>query len=915
MADEITSVAGQSQASVSGEAKPTADAAPHGLRFLHLEDDPNDAELCRCELVRSGWDATVDWVSTREELTVRIWSTPYDVILVDYQLKDWCGTEVVELLRKLRRDIPVVLVTGSIGEENVAEALRCGVADYVVKDKLGRLTTVIRRVIAERVERADKKRLAEERDRFFMLSSDLLCIVDGKGNIVQLNPAWPRTLGFSIEDLVRQPLAEWIHPQDRKRLTDSFRALAGGAFPLEFETRCIASDGSFRWLQWRASSVPRQSLVYATARDITERRHAEHSLLASEARKAAIMEASPDCIINIDADGRILEFNPAAARTFGWQGTEVLSRELMEAILPPKVFETFGPALRPVDAGGGLRYELGKRVELTGLRSSGAEFPFELVITCTHACEPPLYTAFLRDISERKATEEFIREQAALLDKAHEAIWVQDLQGAILYWNLSSERLYGWTAKEAAGECIERRLLEPEALAVVEGARQALLEKGEWKGEISQLARDGRKLTVLSQRTLVRTPAGQPKSVLVINSDITEKKVLEAQLLRAQRIESIGTLANGIAHDLNNVLTPIIMAVDILQEYAKEPRTQKLLNTVFSSAQHGSAMVKQILAFSKGADGEKLPLQLRHLVHQMRDFARDTFPRSIEIHSNVGADLWLVNGDSTQLHQVLLNLCVNARDAMPRGGRLSMEVSNRQLDECYARLHLDAKCGPYVLISVADTGMGIPPALMEKIFEPFFTTKEQGKGTGLGLSTVLGIVRGHGGFLNVYSEPGKGSRFSIYLPAIPTEKVAAAQALDAGKYRGRGECVLIIDDEASFREITRSILEKYGYRTLSAVEGAEAVALLAQHRGEVSLAITDMMMPLMDGTTTLRALRKMDPRLRLIATSGMPVAERFQPLGSGEKVPFLLKPYDTARLLQAVHEVLSPPSRKEPVAP
>ena len=884
------------------------------LRILHLEDDPDDAGLCRDKLARSGWSVQMDWVATREEFTVRLWATPYDVILVDYQLKDWLGTEVVDLLRKLRRDIPVVLVSGSIGEENVAEALRCGVADYVVKDHLGRLPMVIERVIAERVERADKKRLAEERDRFFMLSSDLLCIVDGKGSIVQLNPQWQRTLGFSIEDLVRQPLAEWIHPQDRKRMSDSFRSLAEGAFPLEFETRCVASDGTLRWLQWRASSVPRQSLVYATARDITERRQAEHSLQESEARKSAIMEASPDCIINLDAEGKILEFNPAAARTFGWEGEEGLGRELMEAILPPVLFQSFGPVLKPAESSSGTSYELGNRVELMGLHSSGSEFPFELVVTCTHACDPPLYTAFLRDISERKATEEFIREQAALLDKAHEAIWVEDLRGAILYWNLSSERLYGWTPKEALGTCIEQKLLEAGSATAVDSVRQALLEKGEWKGEITQLSKAGRKVTVLSQRTLVRTSTGQPKSVLVINSDITEKKVLEAQLLRAQRIESIGTLANGIAHDLNNVLTPIIMAVDILQECACEPRTQKLLKTVLSSAQHGSAMVKQILAFSKGMDGEKLPLQIRHLVHQMRDFVRDTFPRSIEIHSNVSSDLWLVNGDSTQLHQVLLNLCVNARDAMPRGGRLTMEVANRELDECYARLHLDAACGPYVLITVSDSGTGISPALMEKIFEPFFTTKDQGKGTGLGLSTVLGIVKGHGGFLNVYSEPGKGSRFSIYLPAIPNEEISMSRSIDAGKYRGRGECVMVIDDEASFREITRSILEKYGYRTLSATEGAEALALMAQHRGEVDLAITDMMMPQMDGTTTLRALRTMDPRVRLLATSGMPVSDRFQPLGSGERVSFLLKPYSTGRLLQAVHEALGR-SNREPVAP
>ena len=432
-----------------------------------------------------------------------------------------------------------------------------------------------------------------------------------------------------------------------------------------------------------------------------------------------------------------------------------------------------------------------------------------------------------------------------------------------------------------------------------------MIEQGTWSGELQQLSRDGRKLTAECNWTLIRDAAGQPKSILAINTDITEKKKLEAQFLRAQRLESIGTLAGGIAHDLNNVLSPMLMAVQMLQLKVADEQGQRMLDLLRTNAERGGEMVRQVLSFARGIGGERAAMQLRHLVREIVKILKETFPKSIEISFRLGEDLAMVNGDTTQLHQVLMNLCINARDAMPDGGRLTIEAENRVVDETCAQMILDARPGRFVMITVTDTGTGIPTEHLDRIFDPFFTTKEVGKGTGLGLSTVLGITKGHGGFVNVYSEPGKGTQFRIYLPALEIPQVTLSDAGHPALPAGRGETILVVDDELAIREITRSTLEAFNYRALTANDGAEAIALYAQHRDEIRVVLTDMMMPLMDGPALIRALRKLDPEVRIIASSGLTENGRAAELTQSGVSTFLAKPYSADKLLKALAEVLS----------
>jgi two-component system cell cycle sensor histidine kinase/response regulator CckA len=517
--------------------------------------------------------------------------------------------------------------------------------------------------------------------------------------------------------------------------------------------------------------------------------------------------------------------------------------------------------------------------------------------------KPYQYVAIRNDITERKRAEEQIREQAALLDQAQDAIMVRDLNHKVLFWNKGAEHIYGWTAEEAIGKNV-RDLIFKQPSEQFEVARKTVIEKGEWIGEMHQARRDGAAIVIESRWTLVTDENGVPRSVLVINTDITEKKRMEAQFLRAQRMESIGTLAGGIAHDLNNVLSPILMAIDMLQMKTTDETSKKWLAVLRTNAERGGDMVRQVLSFARGVEGERVALQPKHLIKEIIKILRETLPKSIEISFQIPNDIWIISADATQIHQVLMNLCVNARDAMPDGGSISISAENVVLDENYARMHIEAKSGRFVMISVADTGPGMSPEIQSRIFEPFFTTKEMTKGTGLGLSTALTIVKSHGGFINVYSELHKGSHFTVYLPALDKPGGVDANAVHADLPLGHGEVILVVDDEDSIREITRGTLETFGYSVLTASDGTEALALYADKKNEIAVVLTDMVMPFMDGPATIRALQRMNPNVRIIAASGLGAGHRGGEGALEGVAVFLNKPYTAEKLLKTLAKVL-----------
>jgi two-component system, cell cycle sensor histidine kinase and response regulator CckA len=395
---------------------------------------------------------------------------------------------------------------------------------------------------------------------------------------------------------------------------------------------------------------------------------------------------------------------------------------------------------------------------------------------------------------------------------------------------------------------------------------------------------------------------GQPTRTIGIHMDITEKKQLEAQFLRAQRLESLGTLASGIAHDLNNVLTPILSVAQLLPLRLSnlDDRTQNLLKILESSAHRGADLISQILSFAQGIEGKHVSIQPAHLLLDIQKLVEQTLPKSISIDRYIPADLWTVSGDMTQLHQVLMNLCVNARDAMPQGGTLSIEAANRSLDRAFVRTHLDAREGNYVEITITDTGTGIAPQILDRIFDPFFTTKEIGKGTGLGLSAVLGIIKSHGGFLDVQTQINRGTQFHVYLPASNTPSQPHQDELELPS--GQQQSILVVDDEKAIGELIKTTLETYNYRVLTANNGAEAIAIYQQHRDTIDVVLIDMMMPVMDGLTTVTALHQLNPDLPIVAMSGLSSVDSVAQAKRFGCRYFLPKPYTTKNLLQIVFD-------------
>ena len=499
--------------------------------------------------------------------------------------------------------------------------------------------------------------------------------------------------------------------------------------------------------------------------------------------------------------------------------------------------------------------------------------------------------------AERREAEIRIREQAALIDKAQDAILVQDLRGEIIYANSSAERLYGWTATDLKQNGAMKQLFAP-AESKLSDARRTALEKGEWQGELGQATRAGQQLIVESRWTLIRNESGSPKSILLINTDITEKKRLEAQFLRAQRMDTIGSIAGGMAHDLNNALSPILMGIQLIGRKPQDDETRRMLTIMETNTHRGADMVRQVLTFSRGREGELELLNPDRLVREMENIIRQTLPQSIHVAAMVPNDLWPVRANSTQLHQVLLNLCVNARDAMPNGGELSLAVDNVELSATEATTLPGAVADQYVMLMVSDTGTGIPPEVLPHIFDPFFTTKEPGKGTGLGLATIARIVRGHGGFVSVKSEVGVGTSFEVYLPRVQATPGIAAAVIAESQPTGHGELILFVDNERSLREMAGKSLADHGYRVVFAANGIEALQLLNEQPRDVKLVLTDFDMPIMNGKALVEALRASRPDLPVILMSGE------LDLTTQAETAFLRKPFGLEQLLAAISKGL-----------
>ncbi|WP_335109910.1 PAS domain-containing hybrid sensor histidine kinase/response regulator [Nostoc sp.] len=608
---------------------------------------------------------------------------------------------------------------------------------------------------------------------------------------------------------------------------------------------------------------------------------------------------APDGYLLTNVTGIIQEANYAAAKLLNVRQSYLIGKP-MAVFVHQTERQKFRQIMLQLQQQGQIRTE---ELQLSHKQGS-TDFPAELTAIAVEDSQGKTQNLrwLFRDISDRHEKEQKIREQAALLDITTDAIIVEDLHNQILFWNQGAEKMYGWQVQEAQGNNAWE-LLSKKTSPLLLAAQKTVIEQGMWQGELHKFKKDGEEIIIASRWTLMLDAVGLPKSILIIDTDITEKKQLETQLLRSQRLESLGILASGIAHDLNNLLTPIMGIAQLLP--LKYPHLDdislQMLKILETNAKRGGDLVRQILLFSRGSEKELTIVLVSQLLQDMKQIAQQTFPKSIDISTDIAPNVGIVIGDSTELHQVLMNLAVNARDAMPNGGKLSISATKLFIDENYVRMHIGATVNFYVKITVADTGVGIDSEILPRIFDPFFTTKEVGKGTGLGLSILMGIVKSHSGFVEVASQVGIGTQFHIYLPS---KEGSISQVIDEKELpSGQGELILVVDDEVAITQITKTALEFSNYKVLTAQNGIDALNLYSQHKDEIKLVLMDMMMPLMSGETAISTLQIINPQVQIIAMSGLAKGEALlQSTGIGIQ-GFLAKPFTTNQLLSFVQTI------------
>jgi PAS domain S-box-containing protein len=872
------------------------------LTVLSLEDSERDFEIIGELLIGAGFDIDIERVDTEKDFAAKLRSRTYNIILADFMLPGFNAFKALELSRNISPDTPFICISGVIGEEIAVELIKHGAVDYILKDKPDRFPVAVKRALEEALEKK-KRKLTEEKlhqTERNLLDAERLGKVGGwEFNIETKKQIWtPEIYELHEVDQTFEPTVEngiqFYTPASRPIIEEAVRQSIENGLPFDVELEIITAKGNVRSVHAIGNVDREHRRVYGFFQDITDRKKSEEQQLLLK----TAFESAANGILITDVKGSIVWANNAFTQITGYTLPEVLSRNPRILKSDKQTVETYKELWETIISGKVWKGEIINK------RKDGTLYYDEMTITpvldkhnaITH------FVGIKQDISQRIKTTEKIYEQALLLDEAHDAFMVRDMNHRIQYWNKGAERMYGWTANEAIG-MDARELLFDETTKQTD-VYTKLFKTGAFNGEFSHRTKEKTNIMVDVHLSVIRDTQGNPKTILSIHTDITEKKKLEEQYLRSQRIESIGVLAGGIAHDLNNILGPILLSVQILRMKVHEEGLQTLISTIEASTIRGKNIVAQVLGFARGADNKFVLMQVRHIVKEVDDIIKQTFDKNIGIQTYASKDLWSVNADPTQIHQVLMNLCVNARDAMPNGGRISINVKNVEVDESLTSKYADAKQGRYLEIEVRDTGTGIPLNIQQKIFDPFFTTKEKGKGTGLGLSTVFSIVKAHQGFIVMDSILGEGTVFQIYIPATTESGVMANDDTFRDISKGNNEKILVVDDELAVQYVCEETLRFYNYEVVTAVNGAEAVSAVIQKGKKFDIVLIDMMMPVMDGKTASAAIKKIDPAIKIIGMSGLMSESKIIDEDNTFDL-FLRKPFTGQELIESVQKLMA----------
>ncbi len=710
---------------------------------------------------------------------------------------------------------------------------------------------------------------------------------------------WPLDRQTQFGDLLA-----FYTPEAQAQIREALARCEADGTPFDLQAGLRTPAGRDVWVRAIGEAVRDADgtivAVQGAVQDITDQRRMELELARAAERLSSTLESISDAFFTLDESWRFTYTNHEAERLLQHDRESLLGRVVWE-VFPDAVNTPFHE-----------QYQRAMR-ERQAVEFEAYYAPFANWFAVKAYPVPDGLAVYFRDATGPRRAFEQLRLLQSSVERLNDIVVITDAEPIagrgpeIVYVNEAFERLTGYTRDEVIGKT-PRILQGPRTdRRTLDRIRHALETWQPVRAEVLNYTKTGEELWLEIDIVPLADETGWFTHWVAVERDITERRRLEEQVLRAQRMESIGTLAGGIAHDINNVLSPILMSVNLLRRRANDDESTRRLEVIERAASRGAAMIRQLLGFARGIEGERRPLAVSPLVEETLRIVGETFPRNIGVQATVSADTRPIDGDQTQLQQVLLNLCVNARDAMPDGGQLSVRAANVTMGADEAARTLDAREGSYVQLTVEDTGMGIAPELLEKIFDPFFTTKPTGKGTGLGLSTSLAIVKGHGGFLRVRSEPGVGTRVEVYLPAAEMYEEVPRDETGGDVPRGNGETVLVVDDEAPIRAMTRDALESQGYRVLEAADGAEAIATYAANANDVVVVVTDLMMPVMDGSALIQVLHGLAPRVRLIAVSGLATSREARHAMAQGAAAFLGKSSTDAALLSTVARVLAAP--------
>ncbi len=795
----------------------------------------------------------------------------------------------------------------------------------VIKDASGRPREAVGvwTNITERKQADEALRESELRFRgTFEQAAVGIAHVSREGHFLLVNDKLCEIVGYPREELLGMNFADLTLPENlEESLQQLESSLRGDQHTFTMEKQYRRKCGAMVWVNL-VSTLERNALgepkyFIAVFEDITSRKRAERALQASEANMATAQRIAHFGSWELDLrDGEDINTQPLTwsdemFRIAGFEpGSVEVSNELFFSLVPAEEHAAITKAMAAATQQR-EQYAIVHRL----IRPNGEErtiYERAQLVFHDRTGAPLKIVGTAQDITERVNSEETLRLLGSAIEQSKESIMITcaqlDLPGpAILFVNPAFTRMTGYTAEEVIGKT-PRILQGPRTDRNVMTRLRKNLEAGEgFAGEAINYRKDGTAFNLEWQVAPIRTPAGKVTHFVAIQRDITERQRNEKMALRSQRLESLGTLAGGVAHDLNNALAPILMGVGLLN--VRYPEETSLVEMMEASAKRGAEMVRQLLSFARGAEGERVSIDLTHVMTELESMMRGSFPKNINFEVRWDAKLPTVLGDATQLHQVLLNLCVNARDAMPLGGTLLLKAEREEVDAAYASQIPDGFPGNFVLLKVSDTGLGIAPEILDRIFDPFFTTKGPEKGTGLGLSTVSGIVKGHGGFIHAYSQRGQGSTFSVYLPAELAGVEAVIRSGKPAEYRGAGEMILVVDDEPAIRKMSGAVLKRLNLNPITASDGLEALMLAAENRSSLKAVITDLHMPHMDGLNFVQALRRMLPDIPIVVASGLmeeAMASKFEALGVTNRLD---KPFTEAQLGNVLLTLL--PSKRE----